>query len=152
VFNRQVAAIPVAAMNPAVNSRVTVAGWGRLKAFAVTGPVVPRKVTVRVYSNSYCSVLYRLFNQVTDAMICAGIRLPVFGIKGSCQGDSGGPLFTETQPRQLVGVVSWGMGCAFLSYPQVYTRVASYKSFISGIAGNAARSVPTYGWSPFFFR
>ena len=76
----------------------------------------------------------------------------LIGIKGSCQGDSGGPLFTETQPRQLVGVVSWGMGCAFLSYPQVYTRVASYKSFISGIAGNAARSVPTYGWSPFFFR
>lgn len=31
IFSDQVAAIPLAKNDPAVNSRVTVAGWGRLK-------------------------------------------------------------------------------------------------------------------------
>ncbi len=48
----------------------------------------------------------------------------------SCQGDSEGPLifrgnYEHGSEDNLVGVVSWGFGCADSDFPGVYARVSS---------------------------
>lgn len=71
--------------------------------------------------------------------ICAG--MPLGGVD-SCQGDSGGPLIQRRAGRPvLVGIVSWGNGCALRGYPGIYTRVSSYAGWIRGkIAAPLPRS------------
>ena len=49
---------------------------------------------------------------------------PVFVGKDTCQGDSGGPmvgLAATGRSYELIGVTSFGYGCADPSYPGTYT-------------------------------
>jgi secreted trypsin-like serine protease len=98
----------------------TVFGWGD-----TTGrgdyPTVLRQVTVPVVPDATCAKDYPGGGDgkfTADTMVCAGNQ--TYGGKDACQGDSGGPLVAD---GQLVGVVSWGTGCAQAGRPGVYTRL-----------------------------
>lgn len=55
-----------------------------------------------------------------------------------CRGDGGGPLVridAETNEPTLVGLLSWGRGCAKPGYPAVHTRIAAVREFIFNEVG-----------------
>ena len=57
----------------------------------------------------------------------------------TCQGDSGGPLmmFTTSNQWVMVGLTSFGVGCARPAYAGVYTRVAAYQTWITSITNGS---------------
>ena len=112
-------------------------GWGSTASCPSTSSSVLLEVEVPIVSDTVCeaassdSVTSSVNGQcVTEArsysgvissdMVCAGSSG-----KDACQGDSGGPFTVKsssTSQHDLVGVVSWGYGCAavscfFSSYP-----------------------------------
>jgi trypsin len=81
-----------------------------------------QKTTLQAMSYEECSTDTLLANYEIDetSMLCASVD---DASSDSCQGDSGGPLFDEGT-RTLMGVVSWGLGCARPNSPGVYARVS----------------------------
>lgn len=122
-------ALPAPMQETPAGTMCTVTGWGTLSEGGFGLPNVLHKVSVPVVSDEECDAAYS-GNDVAASMICAG--LPEGG-KDSCQGDSGGPFFTNESPesRELIGIVSWGYGCARPNYPGVYTQVSYFIDWIT---------------------
>lgn len=118
---------------PAEGSEImtTVAGWGATREGSYGLPKTLQKVDVPLVSAATCNGSYK--NQIKDSMICAGYAS---GGKDSCQGDSGGPLVAQDENNQtyLVGVVSWGQGCARAKYYGVYAKVSNAIQWITETA------------------
>lgn len=89
-----------------------------------------RAVTVRKISLRNCQEKYEAYTfPVNENMLCAGKRN---GGQDACSGDSGSAM-VDPADGCVVGVVSWGIGCARPGYPGVYARIASVTDFIRGI-------------------
>ena len=78
--------------------------------------------------NGQCVTEARSYSGVISSdMVCAGSSG-----KDACQGDSGGPFTVKsssTSQHDLVGVVSWGYGCAAVSIFISVTYLFSLTSF-----------------------
>ncbi|XP_047532122.1 transmembrane protease serine 9-like [Vanessa atalanta] len=93
-------------------------------------------VELPVLSNKECRNTKYESAMIADDMLCAGY--PKEGKRDTCQGDSGGPLSAERGDKryELLGVVSWGIGCGRQGYPGVYTRVTKYLDWIKNNSRN----------------
>ncbi|KAG7155246.1 Plasma kallikrein-like 6, partial [Homarus americanus] len=110
-----------------VGETATVSGWGTTSEGGSLSKTL-QEVDVPVISNNDCQKNYN----PTSSMLCAGEEG-----KDSCQGDSGGPLvYNNNGIYELIGVVSFGIGCARLGYLGVYTRVTNYVDWIQRYTGN----------------
>lgn len=101
-----------------------VAGWGITQK---TGSnAVLRQATTPIISKDRCDKLFP--DKLFDGMLCAGY---LEGQIDSCKEDSGGPLLCDVRGKmRLAGIVSWGLGCAQVNQPGIYTNIASYLQFL----------------------
>ncbi|XP_046504758.1 plasma kallikrein [Equus quagga] len=103
-----------------------VTGWGYTKEKGEIQNTL-QKANIPLVTNEECQKRYR-DHEITKQMICAGYKE---GGKDACKGDSGGPLVCKHNGIwHLVGVTSWGEGCARREQPGVYTKVAEYRDWI----------------------
>lgn len=103
----------------------TTYGFGRLSSDGES-PTVLMSVDVKHVTPQLCKKAYGSWRMTSD-MICFADPG-----KDSCQGDSGGPLAIGDT---LVGVVSWGIGCAKEGYPGVYSSVSEHLPWIQKETG-----------------
>ncbi|TVY33961.1 Trypsin [Lachnellula occidentalis] len=109
------ATLPAQGEDPATGSTLTVAGWGTTSESASSLPAALRKVSVP-----------NTAPRTSANMFCAGLTA---GGKDSCSGDSGGPIVDSSDV--LVGLVSWGQGCAEAGFAGVYNRLGNYVDFVT---------------------
>jgi trypsin len=111
----------------------TVSGWGDTNPSPSGAPHYPgalRASRVPLISEGLCREAYASIEQsITPRMICAGDSYR--SRADSCYGDSGGPLVVDGDSPghppgdyMLVGLVSFGNGCAQPGFAGVYTRIA----------------------------
>lgn len=122
----------------------TVIGWG-LTDYVFdsdaginvgSGSASPSLQQTELYyrSDSQCSTQYSstfgLKSDYWDKAVCAGFESQS-NVQDACQGDSGGPLFVDDNGTdKLIGLVSWGIGCANQESPGVYAEVPAFLSWI----------------------
>ncbi len=117
-------------------------GFGNTSRKGHTYPDVLQSAFVHELPGYECQALGGAYNFVIEQQICATAPTA-----DSCDGDSGGPLLLN---GELYGIVSWGTGCGNPSQPGVYTRVASYKDWITMEAGSDL-SIEDLAFAVFYF-
>jgi len=126
---------------PISDEELTVIGFGALSEGGFSTPSRLQEVNVNYIPTSTCNQRNSYGGDVRDStMFCAGTG----GGKDSCQGDSGGPIFTNREPIEQVGIVSWGRGCAQRRYPGVYSRVSGEFDWIKDQVCSLATNPPDY--------
>ncbi|KAM7347486.1 trypsin eta-like [Cochliomyia hominivorax] len=113
-----------------------VTGWGLTENQTFTRKLM--FLEVPIINRTTCSLNYGA-ETILDGMLCAGY---MNGRGDACTGDSGGPLVCD---NKLVGIVSFGLGCAMKGYPGVYTNVAYYLDWIeSHVALPSSKGLSSY--------
>uniref|UniRef100_A0A1B0AAJ3 Peptidase S1 domain-containing protein n=1 Tax=Glossina pallidipes TaxID=7398 RepID=A0A1B0AAJ3_GLOPL len=115
--------IEMAKQVPKTGTSAVISGWGTKCFLMCDLSAVLMEVEVTFLERKDCaSKNYQYGEKIRETMVCGYAK-----DKDSCQGDSGGPFVAE---GKLVGVVSWGQGCALDGYPGVYADVAALRDWI----------------------
>lgn len=139
--------------SPSVGENVTVMGWGDIDVdlYNATYPDELMSVDVHIVSNQDCEnssgiivgLDFTYDGAITDNMLCAADEG-----QDSCQADSGGPLVIQGRNGDgtddvLVGVVSWGYGCALPDFPGVYARISQAYEWINYVVCSQSSDPPS---------
>ncbi|KAJ9067699.1 hypothetical protein DSO57_1036524 [Entomophthora muscae] len=111
-----------------IETMTTTIGWGLNEDDKF--PAILMETRLPILRNEYCQIQYAKLGYDVDPalVICAGFPE---GYTDTCQSDSGGPIFIKKNKAYiLLGVVSWGKGCAEKGFPGYYTRISNYISWI----------------------
>lgn len=118
--------LPMAVSSPRAGTTVSAAGWGQIAQDGPTSPDHLRSVVLKVATTSTCRRGTEILGEYfAPSMMCAGNPG-----RDTCGGDSGGPLVALVNGHaSLVGITSFGYGCAQSAHPGVYTRVSAIRAW-----------------------
>ncbi|BFG04597.1 serine protease grass-like [Drosophila madeirensis] len=112
----------------------SVAGWGKLNAYAARGSDVLMATDVRRSPRQMCTIKYSMW--VKESQICAGNSATT---QDSCHGDSGGPLGSIVSYYGRLRFFQFGLvsfGSRDCQHQAVYTNVGAHLPWITeNIAG-----------------
>nr|CAD7455332.1 unnamed protein product [Timema tahoe] len=120
--------LPEAGVELSEGATVTVTGWG---ATSENGSATSnlQRVDLTVITPQQCEESLSPIGIHEETMLCTWFP---GGGKDACQGDSGGPLVHD---NVLVGIVSWGIGCARAGNAGVFTKVSHFRDWIFHYSG-----------------
>ncbi|XP_063593533.1 uncharacterized protein LOC134770514 isoform X3 [Penaeus indicus] len=114
-------------------TKAVVTGWGDTSFGGDLSPVL-QEVELDLISNAECRAFYQQTTlAITDNMMCAYTEG-----RDACQGDSGGPLVSQLADGRWVqlGVVSFGVECAKVGSPGIFTRASLYVDWIINVTAS----------------
>mmetsp|Transcript_8962 Transcript_8962/g.21316 ORF Transcript_8962/g.21316 Transcript_8962/m.21316 type:complete len:1059 (-) Transcript_8962:2662-5838(-) len=126
---------------------VTALGFGTISTDLEEYPSTLQQVELTYINNNECekskdpNYADNYQGLISSDMLCAGD----FG-QDTCRGDSGGPLIVDGgSPDKdiVVGIVSWGFGCALPAFPGIYSRVSHEVQWIKQTICYVSDSPPT---------
>ncbi|XP_052739992.1 plasminogen [Bicyclus anynana] len=137
-FNKYITPICLPQSGEDFGGRIgTIVGWGRMAVDKAPSKFL-MKASLPILTDEEC-LRSKLRKHLEPTMLCTYSKG-----KDGCQGDSGGPLvvFQPDGRYVVVGVVSWGIGCADNRYPGIHTKVSFFIDWIKkhSASGNTCSS------------
>ncbi|XP_054137331.1 acrosin-like [Melozone crissalis] len=126
----QLACVPNASLTVSELKTCYIAGWSSASAKAQGASDVLQEAKVRLMDIRLVNSSRWYAGAIHTHNLCAGYPR---GAMDTCQGDSGGPLVCKDNRASyfwLVGVTSWGKGCAKAKQPGVYTSTQYFYNWI----------------------
>ncbi|CAB4060463.1 unnamed protein product [Lepeophtheirus salmonis] len=136
-------------------SRCWVSGWGKDN---VNGnfKVIQNKVDVPLVNNRQCESQLKRALSARSTRIASNFRLHGSEIcaggetgKDACEGDGGAPLVCQSVEGlwHVVGLVTWGVGCANKDVPGVYAKKSQFQTVVRSLSKCNWKYIPRNGWT-----
>ncbi|NXV71916.1 ACRO protein, partial [Atlantisia rogersi] len=122
----QLACVPDASLRVSELTNCYISGWGDTAARSAGSTDRLQEAKVQLIDIQQCNSSGWYRGAIHSHNLCAGYAQ---GGIDACQGDSGGPLVCQEQNAEyfwLVGVTSWGTGCARARRPGIYTSTQHF--------------------------
>ncbi|XP_038225529.1 ovochymase-1 isoform X1 [Dermochelys coriacea] len=110
-----------------IDARCLTAGWGATESGKDEYSIRLQQTNIPLLSNEACVSYWG--QDIKNTNICGGAAGAT-----ACSGDSGGPLICmKNGYYKLIGIVSWGSDDCHPESPTVYTRISTYRDWISSV-------------------
>ncbi|KAM4676756.1 acrosin-like isoform 2-T2 [Discoglossus pictus] len=107
-----------------------ISGWGSFEEEDSEPSDIMQQAKVDIISLETCNSSYWYDGAIGIYNLCAEYQK---GVDHICQDDSGGPLMCKVRSTNIyyvVGITSWGKGCALAESPGVYTSTQYFLQWI----------------------